>query len=104
MLRLVLEYDGTDFAVAAPGAGERTVQGVLGEALARVCGAGRVEARAPTPGARARAGRACVETACARQAAAGAERRAAADLAVLSAEGARGLAPRPPPAASSTAT
>jgi len=37
---LVLEYDGTDFAgwqVQAGGA--RTVQGVLGEALARVCGA-----------------------------------------------------------------
>src|SRR5688572_6766241 len=40
MLRLVLEYDGTQFAGWQRQArGERTVQGVLGEALARVCGA-----------------------------------------------------------------
>src|SRR5512145_2497793 len=39
MLRLVLEYDGTQFAGWQRQAqGERTVQGVLGEALARVCG------------------------------------------------------------------
>lgn len=39
-LRLVLEYDGTDFAGwQVQAGGERTVQGVLGEALRRVCGA-----------------------------------------------------------------
>jgi len=38
--RLVLEYDGTDFAGwQVQARGERTVQGVLGEALRRVCGA-----------------------------------------------------------------
>lgn len=40
MLRLVLEYDGTEFAGWQRQAqGERTVQGVLGDALRRVCGA-----------------------------------------------------------------
>jgi tRNA pseudouridine38-40 synthase len=39
MLRLVLEYDGTRFAGWQRQAqGERTVQGVLGDALRRVCG------------------------------------------------------------------
>jgi tRNA pseudouridine38-40 synthase len=40
MLRLVLEYDGTGFAGWQRQAqGERTIQGVLAEALRRVCGA-----------------------------------------------------------------
>lgn len=39
-LRLVLEYDGTEFAGwQVQAGGERTVQGVLAEALRRVCGA-----------------------------------------------------------------
>jgi tRNA pseudouridine38-40 synthase len=39
MLRLVLEYDGTQFAGWQRQAqGERTVQGTLGDALLRVCG------------------------------------------------------------------